>query len=105
MSKKIDPNQTIQTVKVGVFEIRLSQAKIEIETHQKEWKYVIAAKTRPYAELVSMIERDYKEKIHVLCNALYSSTMFFYYPEFCAEWLMYSQKQVDKMKSEMNKNN
>ena len=102
--KKINPNTTLQTLKVGVFEIRLSEAKVEIETESKEWKYVIAAKTRPYAELVSLVAKDYREKIHILCNALYSSTLFFYYPEFCVEWLQVSQKQVDRMRKEIEKN-
>lgn len=100
--KKRKSNQTLQTYKVGVFEIRLSKAKIEIETNSKEWKYVLSSKTRPFAELVDLIIRDKKDSIHVLCDALYSSTLFFYYPEFCVEWVGRCDEYVKKLKSETN---
>ena len=100
--RKLNPNQTIQTYKVGVFEIRLSEAKAEIETKGKEFKYVLAAKTRPYAELVNLIARDKKDSIQVLCNALYSTTLFFYYPEFCVEWVGRCDEYVKEMKKEQN---
>jgi len=100
--RKFNPNQTLQTYKVGAFEIRLSEAKAEIETDRKEWKYVLAAKTRPYAELVNLIARDKKDSIHVLCNALYSSTLFFYYPDFCVEWVGRCDEYVKEMKKEQN---
>jgi len=100
--KKLNPNQTLQTYKVGAFEIRLSEAKAEIETESKEWRYVIASKTRPFAELVNLIARDKKDSIHVLCNALYSSTLFFYYPEFCVEFVGRCDEYVRDLKSKVN---
>ncbi len=89
---------TVQTYHVGVFEIRLSEAKAEIETATKEFRYVIASGTRPFAELVALVSRDKKESIHVLCNALYSSTLFFYYPDFCGEWVGRCDEYVKEMK-------
>lgn len=101
MKKKINENVTIKTVNVGVFEIRLSIAKIEIETQDKSWKQIYAAKTRPFAELTALIakaegarmKKDFAEEerngnlVHNLCYALYGTTLFFYYPELCAEWI------------------
>jgi hypothetical protein len=100
--KKLNPNQTLQTYKVGAFEIRLSEAKAEIETNKKEFKYVIAANTRPYAELVNLISRDKKDSIHVLCNALYSTTLFFYYPEFCVEFVGRCDEYIKDLKKNQN---
>jgi len=97
---KMNKNVTLQTYKVGIFEIRLSEAKAEIETVSKEFKYVIASGTRPFAELVALISRDKKESIHVLCNALYSSTLFFYYPDFCVEFVGRCDEYVTKLKEE-----
>jgi len=96
--RKKNAIQTLQTYKVGVFEIRLSEAKAEIETNTKEFKYVIASKTRPFAELVNLVVRDKKESIHVLCNALYSSTLFFYYPDFCVEFVGRCKLKEEKEK-------
>jgi hypothetical protein len=98
--KKKNAIQTLQTYKVGVFEIRLSEAKVEIETNSKEWKYIIASGTRPFAELVALISRDKKESIHVLCNALYSSTLFFYYPDFCVEFVGRCDEYVKQLKED-----
>ena len=95
----MNPNKTLQAINVGAFEIRLSEAKIEIETHAKEWKYVIASKTRPYAEMTNLIARKNTDAIHVLCNALYSSTLFFYYPDLCNQWLYESNEYVNQLKS------
>lgn len=100
MKNKAKPQQTLQTYHVGVFEIRLSEAKAEIETEGKHWKYVIASGTRPFAELVNLVSRDKKDSIHVLCNALYSSTLFFYYPDFCVEWVGRCDEYVGKLKKE-----
>ena len=99
--KKFNENMTIKTVNVGVFEIRLSQAKIEIETKDKSWKQIYAAKTRPFVELSALLakaefanmNKDTAEEerngnlVHNLCYALYGTTLFFYYPELCTEWI------------------
>lgn len=90
--------KTVQTYRVGTFEIRLSEAKAEIESKKKEWKYIVASGTRPFAELVSAIARDKQDSIHVLCNALYSSTLFFYYPEFCVDFVCRCDEYVRKLK-------
>lgn len=95
MKKKINENVTLQILSVGNFEIRLSMAKIEIETTTKEWKQVYAAKTRPYAELVNLISKNKVEAIGLLCNALYSTTIFFYDQEFCMKWV---QASIDYVK-------
>ena len=77
MKKKINENQTLQTLNIGNFEIRLSMAKIEIEVNTKEWKQIYAAKTRPYAEIVNLIAKNKTEAIGLLCNALYTTNIFF----------------------------
>jgi hypothetical protein len=94
----MNQNKTLQTVKVGNFEIRLSVAKIEIETNDRSWKQVHLAKTRAYAELVNLIARDNKDAIGLLCNALYSTTIFFYDQAFCMQWVQTSIDYVKKMK-------
>ena len=113
--KKIKENTTIKTVNVGVFEIRVSQAKVEIETQDKSWKQIYAAKTRPFAELTALIakaefagiKKDVEEEtrlgdlVHNLCYALYGTTLFFYYPELCAEWIGRYNEFAAGMKSAM----
>lgn len=115
MKKKINENTTIKTVNVGVFEIRVSTAKIEIETRDKSWKHIYAAKTRPFAELTALIakaegahmKKDFAEEtrngdlVHNLCYALYGTTLFFYYPELCAEWIGRYNKFAAGMKTAM----
>lgn len=99
--KKIDPNQTIKSVNVGVFEIRISEVKIEINTSDRTWKQIYASNTRPFAELAQLLSKvefahmakDEAEEtrngdlIHNICYALYGTTLFFYYPELCREWI------------------
>lgn len=98
----MNQNKTLQKLHIGTFEIRLSQAKIEIETQAKEWKYVIAGGTRPYAEMVNLIARNNTDGVHILCNALYSSTLFFYFPDLCNKWLYDSSEYINKLKSTEN---
>jgi len=95
MKKKYNENVTLQTFKVGDFEIRLSESKIEIEQLSKAWKQVYAAKTRPYAELVNLVAKNKVEAIGLLCNALYSTTIFFYDQVFCMKWV---QTSIDYVK-------
>lgn len=109
--KKITENTTIRSIKFDDMEIRLSQAKIEIEKHDKTWKQVYAAKTRPFVELsILMAKTDaaimarnkedrekYESEISNLCYALYGTTLFFYYPELCREWIERYNKIADGM--------
>ena len=95
MKKKINESQTLQTLNIGNFEIRLSMANIEIESLGKEWKQIYAAKTRPYAEIVNLIAKNKTEAIGLLCNALYSTTIFFYDQAFCMKWV---QASIDYVK-------
>jgi len=94
----MNKNKTLQTYRVGNFEIRLSEAKIEIETVDKTWKQIYVAKTRPHAELVNLIARNKVEAIGLLCNALYSTTIFFYDQAFCTQWVQASIDHVKKSK-------
>jgi len=98
MKKKYNENITLQTLKVGDFEIRMSEAKIEIEQSNKSWKQIYAAKTRPYAEIVNLIAKNKTEAIGLLCNALYSTTIFFYDQAFCMKWVQASIDYVQGMK-------
>lgn len=100
MKKKINENITLQTISRGIFEIRLSTAKIEIEAIDKSWKQVYAAKTRPYDEMVNLIAKNKVEAIDLLCNALYTTVMFFYDQEFCMKWVQMSIDHGKKMKEE-----
>jgi len=95
--KKVNINETVEKLIVGVFEVRLSAAKVEIETKDKTWKQVYAHPTRPYSELVALVaakskfamskESESEERvsaaIYNLVHALYGSTLFFYYPALC----------------------
>lgn len=80
-------SQTIEKLHIGTFEIRLSESKIEIETVDKSWKQVYAAKTRPFAEFVALMAKNDKDSIHNLCFALYGTTLFFYYPSLRNKWI------------------
>jgi len=100
MKKKYNENTTLHTLKVGDFEIRLSEAKIEIEQLNKSWKTVYVAKTRPYTEIVNLIAKSKVEAIGLLCNALYSTTIFFYDQEFCMKWVQTSIDYVQGMKQD-----
>lgn len=105
MKKKINELQTLQTLHVGNFEIRLSIAKIEIETNTKDWKQVYAAKTRPYAEIVNLVAKNKTETIGLLCNALYSTTIFFYDQAFCMKWVQTSIDYVKENKLAQDETN
>ena len=105
MKKKINETQTLQTLNIGNFEIRLSMAKIEIDTTDKSWKQVYAAKTRPYAEMVNLIAKNKTEAIGLLCNALYSTTIFFYDQAFCMKWVQASIDYVKENKEVISETN
>jgi hypothetical protein len=90
-------NKTIEKRIIGIFEIRLSESKIEIDTENHHWKHTYAAKTRPYIEITGLMARNNKDALYVLCNALYSTTMLCYDAKFCVKWLAISSKQAEKM--------
>jgi hypothetical protein len=90
-------NKTIEKRIIGIFEIRLSESKIEIENEDKTWRHTYAAKTRPYIEITGLMARNNNDALYVLCNALYSTTMLCYDAKFCVKWLAISSKQAEKM--------
>lgn len=100
---KKNPNQTLQSLQVGVFEVRLSISKIEIETNDKSWKQVYSSNTRPYLELVNLIAKNQTDLIHNLIYALYSTNLFFYNADFCREWINRSNEKAREMQVENNK--
>ena len=71
--KKIDRNQTVQKINVGVFEIRFSIAKVEIENFDKTWKMQFAADTLPYATMVDMVRLERYDALEGLCSGFYGT--------------------------------
>lgn len=71
--KKIDRNKTVQKVNVGVFEIRFSIAKVEIENSDKTWKMQFAADTLPYATMVDMVRIERYDALEGLCTGFYGT--------------------------------
>jgi hypothetical protein len=98
-------NKTIEKLIIGIFEIRLSESKIEIDTENRQWKHTYAAKTRPFIEISGLMARNNKDALYVLCNALYSTTMLCYDAAFCVKWLKLSSRQAAKMGFKQPKEN
>lgn len=95
--KKVDPNQTVEKLIVGVFEVRLSAAKVEVETKDKSWKMVFAHPTYPYVAIVNMAAKNQQTDLYNLVYALYSVNLFFYEPWFINEWISRSNEVAAEM--------
>jgi hypothetical protein len=96
-NKKADPNETVEKLIVGVFEVRLSNAKVEVETKDKSWKMVFAHPTYPYVTIVSMAAKNQQTDLYNLIYALYSVNLFFYEPWFINEWISRSNEVSAEM--------
>jgi len=85
--KKIDRNKTVQKVNVGVFEIRFSIAKVEIENSDKTWKMIFASGTVPYATLVDMVGLDKIDALEALCSGFYGTMSLCVSPELLGKFM------------------
>jgi hypothetical protein len=111
-NKKRNPD--VERLHVGVFEIRLSAEKVEIETKDKTWKQVFAHPTRPWSEIVALCAARQKcafEKDVVgegmimtalfnIVYACYGTQMFCYYPSLCNTFLGMLNEIAEKAKVE-----
>jgi hypothetical protein len=95
--KKVNPNETVEKLIVGVFEVRLSESKVEVETSDKSWKMVFAKPTYPYVAIVNMVAMGKKDDLYNLVYALYSVNLFFYEPWFINEWISRSNEVAKEM--------
>lgn len=110
--KKVNPNETVEKLIVGVFEVRLSANKVEVETKDKSWKMVFAHPTYPYVAITNMVAQGKTDPdLYNLVYALYSVNLFFYEPSFINEWIGRSnevaaemQKKRDTKMEESNTN-
>lgn len=84
---------------VGTFNLRFSEEKVEIETTDKHWKQVLYAPSKPYAEITSLRAWDKQDAIFTLCYALYSTVLFFYYPDMCIQWIQISNDKAKEMQA------
>ena len=66
-------NITIAKLNVGVFELRFSKTKLEIENNDKSWKMVFASHIAPYKVFSDMMLNDKKDAIETLCTGLYGT--------------------------------
>jgi hypothetical protein len=111
-NKKRNPD--VERLQVGVFEIRLSAEKVEIETKDKTWKQTFTHPTRPWSEIVALcaarqkcaFEKDAVGEGHIMTalfnivHALYGSTLFCYYPSLCNVFLTMCNEINEKAKVE-----
>ena len=112
--KKVNINKIVEKLIVGVFEVRLSAAKVEIETKDKTWKMVFCHPTRPYAEIVALVaakskchfEKDEVGEGHIVAAifnivyACYGTQLFCYYPSLCNTFITMMNEIAEKAKAE-----
>lgn len=75
--KKKLSSVTKRICKVGEFEIRISEAKVDIETTAKTWNIRYAYGTTPYYVISSLVLQERIESLRTLILALYSTSIFF----------------------------
>lgn len=68
---------TKRMVELGQFEIRVSEAKVDIETKAKNWKISYTEGTTPYFVICSLIVHKSLNSLKTLILALYSTSIFF----------------------------
>jgi hypothetical protein len=86
-TKKISQNQTVQKISLGIFEIRFSIEKVEIETNDKTWKNVYSKSMLQYHVLTNLAAKDDKNAIEALCTGLYGTILFFKDSEFLKRFM------------------
>jgi len=78
---------TVQKLNVGIFELRLSEAKIEIENEAKTWKMIFSSGTVPYVIIVEMMARKREDAIETLCTGFYGTMSMSADPAILKEFL------------------
>ena len=101
---KIDRNQTVAKVNVGIFEIRYSVAKVEIEDNKKNWKMVFASGTVPYATLVDMERLKKHDAINALCTGFYGTMSLCVNPNLLTNFLLLLNMEEKNGKNSVEKN-
>jgi len=87
MRNKKKSTVTVQKLNVGIFELRLSEAKLEIENDSKTWKMIFAADIMPYVMIVEMLARKQEDAIETLCTGFYGTMSMSASPEILKEFL------------------
>ena len=102
--KKIDRNQTIQKVNVGVFEIRFSIAKVEIENFDKTWRMIFASGTVPYATMVEMVRVNRMDVLESMCTGFYGTMSLCVSPGLLGKFMkLLEMERNGKVQTEGNK--
>lgn len=102
--QKIDRNQTVLKVNVGVFELRFSIAKVEIENDNKTWKMVFASGTVPYETLTEMARLKKDDAINSLCTGFYGTMSLCVNPELLTNFLLLLKMERSNGKDTVEKN-
>lgn len=81
LNKKKRPKKlsavTRRSVELGQFEVRISDAKVDIETMAKNWKISYSEGTTPYFIIKSLVANSSLDSLRTLILALYSTSIFF----------------------------
>lgn len=72
---------------VGVFELRFSKAKLEIENKDKSWKMVFASHILPYKQFAALATEKQYEAIETLCTGLYGTMSMCANPEVLLKFM------------------
>ena len=87
---------TLHKLNVGVFELRFSKAKLEIENNDKSWKMVFASHILPYKTFAALATKEQNEAIETLCTGLYGTISMCANPKVLLKFM-------EILKSESNK--
>ena len=85
--RKNNPVQTIFKLEVSGFQVRIAEAKIEIESKDKMWKQVYAATTIPYNTIVNIAKQKRYDALETLCIGLKGTEMFYVKPELLVKFI------------------
>lgn len=85
--KKNNPVQTILKLEVSGFQVRIAEAKIEIESKDKAWKQVYAAGTIPYNTIINIAKQKRYDALESLCIGLKGTEMFYVKPELLVKFI------------------
>jgi len=78
---------TIFKLEVSGFQVRIAEAKIEIESKDKKWKQVYAAGTIPYSTIISIAKQKRFDALESLCIGLKGTEMFCVKPELLVKFI------------------
>ena len=85
--KKRNPIQTIFKLEVSGFQVRIAEAKIEIESKDKTWKQVYAAGTIAYDTSINIAKQKRYDALESLCIGLKGTEMFYVKPELLVKFI------------------